>query len=91
MEFKATTNLSDTKRKRLINSVVKDILVNYDQSKKLHHVRINFKLPVMRSVEEIVRANDVVLKRVSRLPNMAQTIENTGAPETVPSALFYSN
>jgi DNA invertase Pin-like site-specific DNA recombinase len=90
-EFNATDNLSDTKKKRLINGVVKDILVNYDQAQKLHRVRVNFRLPVLRSVGEILHAKDTVLKRVGSTPNKAETIENKGAPETVPSKLFHRN
>jgi hypothetical protein len=90
-EFDATDNLSDTKKKRLINGVVKDILVNYDQAQKLHRVRVNFRLPVLRSVGEILRADNAVLKRVGITPNKAETIENTGGPEIVPSSLFHRN
>ena len=68
--------------------MVKDILVNYDQAKKLHRVRVNFRLPVLRSVGEILRADNAVLKRVGITPNKAETIENTGKPETVPSKLL---
>ncbi len=57
--------------------------MNYDQAKKLHRVRVNFRLPVLRSVGEILGANNAVMKRVGITPNMAETIENTGAPETV--------
>jgi hypothetical protein len=90
-EFNATDNLSDTKKKRLINGVVKDILVNYDQAQKLHRVRVNFRLPVLRGVGEILRADNAVLKRVGITPNKAETIEKTGAPETVPSSSFHRN
>ena len=88
-EFKATDNLSAPKKKQLVNGVVKDILVNYDQAQKLHRVRVNFRLPVLRSVGEILRANNAVLKRGGITPNMAETIENTGAPETVLSTLLH--
>ena len=88
VEFNNTDNLSETKKKRLINGVVKDILVNYDQAQKLHRVRVNFRLPVLRSVGEILRADNAVLKRVGITPNKAETIENTGKPETVPSKLL---
>ena len=71
--------------------MVKDILVNYDQAQKLHRVRVNFRLPVLRSVGEILRADNAVLKRVGITPNKAETIENTGAPETVPSKLLHGN
>ena len=88
-DFNATDNLSDNKKKRLINGVVKDILVNYDRPQKLHRVRVNFRLPVLRSVGEILRADNAVLKRVGITPNKAETIENTEAPETVPSLSFH--
>ena len=89
VEFNNTDNLSDTKKKRLINGVVKDILVNYDQAQKLHRVRVNFRLPVLRSVGEILRADNAVLKRVGIAPNKAETIENTGAPNHPRSKLFH--
>jgi hypothetical protein len=82
-EFNNTSQLSAPKKKQLINGVVKDILVNYDQAKKLHRVRVNFRLPVLRSVGEILGANNAVMKRGGITPNTAETIENTGAPETV--------
>jgi hypothetical protein len=88
VEFNNTDNLSDTKKKRLINGVVKDILVNYDQAQKLHRVRVNFRLPVLRSVGEILRADNAVLKRVGITPNEAETIENTGAPNHHRSTSF---
>ena len=88
-EFNATDNLSDTKKKRLINGVVKDILVNYDQAQKLHRVRVNFRLPVLRSVGEILRVDNAVLKRVGITPNKAETIENTGGSNHHRSKLFY--
>ena len=91
VEFNSTDNLSDTKRKRLINGVVKDILVNYNHAQKLHRVRVNFRLPVLRSVGEILRGNNAVLKRVGITPNKAENLEKTGAPETVPSTLLHSN
>ena len=91
MEFNSTDNLSDTKRKRLINGVVKDILVNYNHAQKLHRVRVNFRLPVLRSVGEILRGNNAVLKRVGITPNKAENLEKTGAPETVPSTLLHCN
>jgi len=81
-EFNATDNLSETKKKRLINGVVKDILVNYDSVHKLHRVRANFRLPALKSMGEIIQAKDVVLKRVGITPNTAETIEKTWAPET---------
>jgi hypothetical protein len=90
-EFNATNNLSDTKKKRLINGVVRDILVNYDPVRKLHRVRTNFRLPVLRRVGEILHAKATVLKRVGSTPNKAETIENTGAPEIVPSTLLHRN
>lgn len=65
--------------------------MNYDQAQKLHRVRVNFRLPVLRSVGEILHAKDTVLKRVGSTPNKAETIENKGAPETVPSKLFHRN
>ncbi len=71
--------------------MVKDILVNYDRPQKLHRVRVNFRLPVLRSVGEILRADNAVLKRVGITPNKAETIENTGAPETVPSKLLHGS
>ena len=88
-DFDTIDNLSDAKKKGLINGVIKDILVNYDLTQKLHHMRVNFKLPVLRSVGEILRADNAVLKRSGISPNKAETIEKTGAPETVPSKLFY--
>lgn len=91
VEFNSTDNLSDTKRKRLINGVVKDILVNYNHAQKLHRVRVNFRLPVLRSVGEILRGNNAVLKRVGITPNKAENLEKTGTPETVPSTLLHSN
>ncbi len=33
----------------------------------------------------------IVLKRVGITPNKAETIEKTGAPETVPSKLLHGN
>jgi hypothetical protein len=82
-------NFSAPKKKQLINGVVKDILVNYDQSKKLHRVRVNFRLPVLRSVGEILGANNAVLKRGGITPNTAETIENTGAPNHPRSTLLH--
>jgi hypothetical protein len=90
-QLNTANKLTDPEKKRIINSVVKDILVDYDQEEKLHHLRINFRLPVMSSVEGILRANDVVLKRGNNSTKMVQTIENTGAPERPRSALFHSN
>jgi hypothetical protein len=69
--------------------VVKDILVNYDQAKKLHRVHVNFRLPVFRSVGEILRADNAVLKRVGITPNKAETIKNTGAPNHPRSKLLH--
>lgn len=40
---------------------------------------------------EIIRANNAVLKRGANSPKESQTLENTGAPETVRSALLYRN
>jgi hypothetical protein len=71
--------------------VVKDILLNYDQAQKLHHVRVNFRLPVLRSMGEILRADNAVLKRGVKSPKVSQTLENTGAPERGKSALLYRN
>jgi hypothetical protein len=91
VEFNATDNLSDNKKKRLINGVVKDILVNYDPSQKLHRVRVNFRLPVLRSVGEILRADNAVLKRGGITPNKAETIENTGGSNHPRSSSFNGN
>jgi hypothetical protein len=91
VEFNATDNLSDNKKKRLINGVVKDILVNYDQAQKLHRVRVNFRLPVLRSVGEILRADNAVLKRGGITPNKAETIENTGGSNHPRSSSFHCN
>ncbi|MEI6694957.1 MAG: hypothetical protein WCO13_02720, partial [Bacteroidota bacterium] len=88
-EFKAASNLSDINKKRLINGVVKDILVNYDQEKKLHHLRINFRLPVLSKMGEILRANNVVLKRGNSMPKPPQTTEKTGAPNCPLSELLH--
>jgi len=63
--------------------------VNYDQAQKLHRVRVNFRLPVLRSVGEILRAENAVLKRGAKSPKVSQTIENTGAPERGKSALLH--
>ena len=63
--------------------------MNYDQAQKLHRVRVNFRLPVLRSVGEILRADIAVLKRGAKSPKVSQTPENTGAPETVRSALLH--
>ena len=48
-------------------------------------------LSVLRSVGEILRANNAVLKRVGITPNMAETIENTGAPNHPRSRLLHRN
>jgi hypothetical protein len=88
-EFTTTHNLTPQKKRHLVNGVVKDILVNYDQAQKLHRVRVNFRLPVLRSVGEILRADIAVLKRGAKSPKVSQTPENTGAPETVRSALLH--
>jgi ribosomal protein L29 len=88
-EFTSTNNFTPEKKRHLVNGVVKDILVSYDQAQKLHRVRVNFRLPVLRSVGEILRANNAVLKRGANSPKESQTLENTGAPETVRSALLY--
>lgn len=65
--------------------------MSYDQAQKLHRVRVNFRLPVLRSVGEILRANNAVLKRGANSPKESQTLENTGAPERGKSALLYRN
>lgn len=88
-EFTITNNFTPEKKRHLVNGVVKDILVNYDQAQKLHRVRVNFRLPVLRSVGEILRADNAVLKRGANSPKESQTLENTGAPETVRSALLH--
>jgi len=88
-EFTSTNNFTPEKKRHLVNGVVKDILVNYDQAQKLHRVRVNFRLPVLRSVGEILRADNAVLKRGANSPKESQTLENTGAPETVRSALLH--
>jgi DNA invertase Pin-like site-specific DNA recombinase len=88
-DFKSTKNLTDSKKKRLINGVVKDIYVNFQQDEKLHHVRINFRLPVLQSVGEILRANYAVSKRRRNTLKSHQTIENTGAPNHPRSKLLH--
>jgi DNA invertase Pin-like site-specific DNA recombinase len=88
-EFASTNNFTPEKKRHLVNRVVKDILVSYEQAQKLHRVRVNFRLPVLRSVREILRANNAVLKRGANSPKESQTLENTGAPETVRSALLH--
>ncbi|MDA0778336.1 MAG: hypothetical protein O3C19_04615 [Bacteroidetes bacterium] len=90
-DFKCTQNLTDSKKKRLINGVVKDIYVNYQQDEKLHHVRINFRLPVLQSVGEILRANYAVSKRSKTTLNLGLTPINTGAPDHPRSNLFHRN
>ncbi len=65
--------------------------MNYDQAQKLHHVRVNFRLPVLRSVGEILRAKSAVLKRGAKSPKVSQTPENTGAPERGKSTLLHRN
>ena len=69
--------------------LVKDILLNDELAQKLHRVRVNFRLPVLRSVGEILRADNAVLKRVGITPNKAETIENTGAPNHPRSTLLH--
>jgi hypothetical protein len=88
-EFTSTNNFTPDKKRHLVNGVVKDILVSYDQAQKLHRVRVNFRLPVLRSVGEILRANNAVLKRGVNSPKESQTLEKTGAPETVRSNLLH--
>jgi hypothetical protein len=88
-DFKSTQNLTDSKKKRLINGVVKDIYVNYQQDEKLHHVRINFRLPVLQSVGEILRANYAVSKRLKSTLNSGITPVNTGAPNHPRSNLLH--
>ena len=61
--------------------MVIEILINYNPLHKLHDVRANFRLPVLRSVGEILHAKDTVLKRVGSTPNKAETIEKTGGPD----------
>jgi hypothetical protein len=91
VDFKNTQNLTDSKKRRLINGVVKDIYVSFNKDEKLHHVRINFRLPVLRSVGEILRANYAVTKRRINTLKSHQTIENTGAPNHPRSTLLYGN
>jgi hypothetical protein len=90
-DFKNTQDLTDSKKKRLINGVVKDIQVNFKQDEKLHHVRINFRLPVLQSMGEILRANYAVSKRRRNTLKSHQTIENTGAPNHPRSSSFHRN
>jgi DNA invertase Pin-like site-specific DNA recombinase len=90
-EFTSTNNFTPEKKRHLVNGVVKDILVSYVQAQKLHRVRVNFRLPVLQSVGEILRANYAVFKRGAKSPKESQTLENTGAPETVRSALLHGN
>ena len=87
----AAKDLTDINKKQFINSVVKDILVDYDQSEKLHHLRINFRLPVLASLGGILRENDVVLKRGRSSIKRAESIDNTVAPGLPKSALLHGH
>jgi DNA invertase Pin-like site-specific DNA recombinase len=88
-EFSTTQDLSNPQKRALINGVVKDVLVNYDQATKLHHVQVNFRLPVMCSLEEILLEQDDVLKRGRNSAKTARTLENTSLPERGKSALLH--
>ena len=87
-------DLTDEEKKGIINAVVRDILVNYDQAEKRHHLRINFRLPVLSTLGGILKENDAVLKRgknAVKISESAESIDNTGAPEHHRSELLYSH
>ena len=85
-------DLTDEEKKGIINAVVRDILVNYDQAEKRHHLRINFRLPVLSTLGGILKENDAVLKRgknAVKISESAESIDNTGAPKHHRSELLH--
>jgi hypothetical protein len=88
-EFNAINPLSLKKRKRLINGVISNISVGYNHSDKLHHLHMKFRLPVLRSVKEILYVNDITNIRGKKAQKSAISPVNTGAPNTVPSELLH--
>ncbi|MCX6231851.1 MAG: hypothetical protein NTZ33_09940, partial [Bacteroidetes bacterium] len=91
MEFQSADNLSDKDKKQLINSVIKDILVTYDHSNKLHLLSLNFRLPILCSLDSLLSKNVTVIKRFKNTPKVLLTTENTDAPNSPLSGLLNSN
>ena len=63
---KARTGLSNYKKKRFLYSVLDNIVVNYNASEELHHLRLNFRLPVMSDISSIFK----------KMPHDGQTSES---------------
>ena len=65
--------------------------MNYNHEQKLHHVRVNFRLPVLQSVGEILRTNNAILKRGLNSSKEPKPLENVGAPDRGKSGLLDGN
>ena len=63
--------------------------MGYNHSDKLHHLHMKFRLPVLRSVKEILYVNDITNIRGKKAQKSAISPVNTGAPNTVPSELLH--
>jgi len=54
-------NMNDTEKKNLLSRILKDIIVTYDSKEKLHHLSINFKLPILTDIIDISNKNAGIL------------------------------
>ena len=66
-------------------------MVDYNQAQQLHHIRINFRLPVLRSVDDLLSTGMAITKRGGSPPESIPSRGIFGAPERGKSALLDGN
>lgn len=79
---------TSTKKRIFLNNVIENIEVDYNEKEYLHHLRINFHLPVMRSIKEL--KTDVKLS-TSALFTKPKPQLREGDQTCYTSRLLYSN
>ncbi len=66
-------------------------MVDYNQAQQLHHIRINFRLPVLRSVDDLISTGMAITKRGGGPLESISPRAISGAPERGKSALLDGN
>jgi DNA invertase Pin-like site-specific DNA recombinase len=90
LEFAQAKDLSDVEKKALLTGVIRSLKVSYNSYDKLHTAKVNFKLPVLVSVRELLERCEIDRMNCS-LPKTTGTPVNTGLPEKSKWDLLHSN
>ena len=55
-----------------MNKIIENIEVDYNEKEYLHHLRINFRLPVMKSINDLKTDVKLSTSEISKLPKHKQ-------------------